>query len=54
MTLKEIIERGLREGMRRYNAMIKKSTTCARDNMLIRAQLEAIQQELMEAKEDEQ
>ncbi len=50
MNLKEVIEKGLREGMKRYNLMIKKSVTlCAKDNMVIRAQLEAIQQELMKA-----
>ena len=52
MILRELIEKGLREGMKRYNLQMKKSATlCAKDNMLIRAQLEAIQNELVNMKE---
>jgi hypothetical protein len=53
MTFKDIIEKGLREGTKRYNLIIKKTDRlCAKDNMLIRAQLEAIQSELIKAKEE--
>lgn len=48
MNLKDTIEKGLREGTKRYNLMMKKKAVlCARDNILIRAQLEAIQKELV-------
>jgi hypothetical protein len=54
MILKDIIERGLRAGTKRYNLIIKKTDRlCAKDNMLIKAQLEAIQRELIEAQKGE-
>ncbi len=53
MVLKDIIERGLRAGTKRYNLIIKKTDRlCAKDNMLIKSQLEAIQHELIKAKEE--
>lgn len=47
MNLKEIIKKGLREGAKRFNFTMKRNETlCARDNMLISAQLEAVYEEL--------
>lgn len=48
--LKDIIERGLREGMKRYKKYIGDSEIlCAKSNMMIRAQLAAIKEELAKA-----
>lgn len=52
MRLKEAIERGLKEGIKRYKRHRgEKDILCAKNNMLIRAQLEAILQELLNQEE---